>query len=137
MIEIYKDLGLYYEGLVNVVRKGRTGAEEIVQMMKNFRENPPQMIAGSKVATVQDYLLQTEKNVMTGEEKPMTGIAKSNVLIYYTEDGTKVCVRPSGTEPKIKFYVSVQDSISDKSEYEEKTARLMQRIDQVKQDLNL
>ncbi len=137
MIEIYKDLGLYYEGLVNVVRKGRTGAEEIVQMMKNFRENPPQMIAGSKVATVQDYLLQTEKNVMTGEEKPMTGIAKSNVLIYYTEDWTKVCVRPSGTEPKIKFYVSVQDSISDKSEYEEKTARLMQRIDQVKQDLNL
>lgn len=137
MIEIYKDLGLYYEGLVNVVRKGRTGAEEIVQMMKNFRENPPQMIAGSKVATVQDYLLQTEKNIMSGEEKPMTGIAKSNVLIYYTEDGTKVCVRPSGTEPKIKFYVSVQDSISDKSEYEEKTARLMQRIDQVKQDLNL
>ncbi len=137
MIEIYKDLGLYYEGLVNVVRKGRTGAEEIVQMMKNFRENPSQMIAGSQVATLQDYLLQTEKNVMTGEEKPMTGIAKSNVLIYYTEDGTKVCVRPSGTEPKIKFYVSVQDSISDKSEYEEKTARLMQRIDQVKQDLNL
>ncbi len=137
MIEIYKDLGLYYEGLVNVVRKGRTGAEEIVQMMKTFRENPPQMIAGSKVATVQDYLLQTEKNIMSGEEKPMTGIAKSNVLIYYTEDGTKVCVRPSGTEPKIKFYVSVQDSISDKSEYEEKTARLMQRIDQVKQDLNL
>ncbi len=137
MIEIYKDLGLYYEGLVNVVRKGRTGAEEIVQMMKNFRENPPQMIAGSKVVTVQDYLLQTEKNIMSGEEKPMTGIAKSNVLIYYTEDGTKVCVRPSGTEPKIKFYVSVQDSISDKSEYEEKTARLMQRIDQVKQDLNL
>ncbi|MCJ8497745.1 phospho-sugar mutase [Chryseobacterium salipaludis] len=137
MIEIYKDLGLYYEGLVNVVRKGRTGAEEIVQMMKNFRENPPQMIAGSKVATVQDYLLQTEKNIMSGEEKPMTGIAKSNVLIYYTEDGTKVCVRPSGTEPKIKFYVSVQDSISDKSEYEEKTALLMQRIDQVKQDLNL
>ncbi len=137
MIEIYKDLGLYYEGLVNVVRKGRTGAEEIVQMMKNFRENPPQMIAGSKVATVQDYLLQTEKNIMSGEEKPMTGIAKSNVLIYYTEDGTKVCVRPSGTEPKIKFYVSVQDSISDKSEYEEETARLMQRIDQVKQDLNL
>jgi len=137
MIEIYKDLGLYYEGLVNVVRKGRTGAEEIVQMMKNFRENPPQMIAGSKVSTVQDYLLQTEKNIMSGEEKPITGIAKSNVLIYYTEDGTKVCVRPSGTEPKIKFYVSVQDSISDKSEYEEKTVRLMQRIDQVKQDLNL
>ncbi len=137
MIEIYKDLGLYYEGLVNVVRKGRTGAEEIVQMMKNFRENPPQMIAGSKVATVQDYLLQTEKNVMTGEEKPAADIAKSNVLIYYTEDGTKVCVRPSGTEPKIKFYVSVQDSISDKSEYEEKTAQLMQRIDQVKQDLNI
>ncbi|SFI64074.1 phosphoglucomutase [Kaistella treverensis] len=137
MIDIYKDLGLYYEGLVNVVRKGRTGAEEIQQMMKDFRENPPEMIAGSKVATVKDFQEQTSLNLLNNEKSTMDDIPKSNVLIYYTEDGTKVCVRPSGTEPKIKFYVSVKDEIQSKEEFKEKIAHLSSKIDQVKSDLQL
>ena len=137
MIEIYKDLGMYYEGLVNVVRKGRTGAEEIIQMMKDFRENPPKEISGSKVAIVKDFQEQTSLNMMTNTKSVMDDIPKSNVLIYYTEDGTKVCVRPSGTEPKIKFYVSVKDQITSKEEFKEKAASLKQKINQVKADLKL
>lgn len=137
MIEIYQDLGMYYEGLVNVVRKGRTGAEEIILMMKNFRENPPVEIAGSKVEVVKDFLQQTSLNRYTETKSVMDDIPKSNVLIYYTEDGTKVCVRPSGTEPKIKFYISVKDQISSKQEFEQKAKTLNEKINQVKQDLNL
>jgi phosphoglucomutase len=137
MIEIYKDLGLYYEGLINVVKKGRTGAEEIQQMMKDFRENPPKEIADSKVAIVKDFQEQTCLNLLENKKSIMDEIPKSNVLIYYTEDGTKVCVRPSGTEPKIKFYVSVQDQISSKEEFKEKAAFLGQKINQVKEDLKL
>lgn len=137
MIEIYKDLGMYYEGLVNVVRKGRTGAEEIIQMMKDFRENPPTEIAGSKVAIVKDFQEQTSLNMVDNEKSVMDDIPKSNVLIYYTEDGTKVCVRPSGTEPKIKFYVSVKDQISSKEEFNKKAAALGEKINQVKEDLKL
>lgn len=137
MIEIYKDLGLYYEGLVNVVRKGRTGAEEILEMMKNFRENPPQQIAGSNVAVVKDFQEQTSLELLENKKMVMDEIPKSNVLIYYTEDGTKICVRPSGTEPKIKFYVSVKDEISETSEFTEKISKLEAKINQVKQDLKL
>lgn len=137
MIDIYKDLGLYYEALVNVVRKGRTGAEEIEQMMKNFRENPPKEIAGSKVSEVKDFQEQTSLNLMENKKWVMDEIPKSNVLIYYTEDGTKVCVRPSGTEPKIKFYVSVKDQISSKEEFKGRIEVLNQKINQVKKDLKL
>ena len=137
MIEIYKDLGLYYEGLVNVVRKGRTGAEEIQQMMKNYRENPPKEIAGSKVVEVRDYQEQTSLNLAENQKSTMNEIPKSNVLIYYTEDGTKVCVRPSGTEPKIKFYVSVKDSIDSAAEFNGKIAVLENKIKMVKKDLKL
>ncbi|WHF52102.1 phospho-sugar mutase [Chryseobacterium gotjawalense] len=137
MIDIYKDLGMYYEGLVNVVRKGRTGAEEIQQMMKDFRENPPKEIAGSKVAIVKDFQEQTSLNLLDNKKSVMDDIPKSNVLIYYTEDGTKVCVRPSGTEPKIKFYVSVKDAINSAQEFKEKLLVLEEKINIVKQDLNL
>ena len=137
MIDIYKEIGMYYEGLINVVRKGRTGAEEIKQMMTDFRENPPAEIAGSKVVEVRDYQDQTSLNITDSKKSVMDGIPKSNVLIYYTEDGTKVCVRPSGTEPKIKFYVSVKDSISSEQDFLEKLVVLEQKINQVKADLKL
>lgn len=111
LIDIYKDLGMYYEGLINVTKKGREGAEQIIQMMKDFRENPPKQIAGSPVAEVKDFQEQTCLHLADGKKTVMDDIPKSNVLIYYTEDGTKVCVRPSGTEPKIKLYVNaVSDS---------------------------
>lgn len=137
MIDIYKEIGMYYEGLINVVRKGRSGADEIKQMMTDFRENPPKEIANSKVVEVRDYLEQTSLNLLNNEKSVMDGIPKSNVLIYYTEDGTKVCVRPSGTEPKIKFYVSVKDSIVSEQDFKEKLVLLDQKINQVKADLNL
>ena len=137
MIDIYKEIGMYYEGLINVVRKGRTGAEEIKQMMTDFRENPPAEIAGSKVVEVRDYQEQTSLNISENIKSVMNDIPKSNVLIYYTEDGTKVCVRPSGTEPKIKFYVSVKDSIASEQDFREKLVVLEQKINQVKADLNL
>ncbi len=137
MIDIYKDLGMYYEGLINVVRKGRTGAEEIQQMMKDFRENPPKEIAGSKVVELKDFQEQTSLNVPENKKSVMDEIPKSNVLIYYTEDGTKVCVRPSGTEPKIKFYVSVKDQIASDQDYKDKVISLGAKIDKVKADLNL
>ena len=137
MIEIYEDLGMYYEGLVNVVRKGRTGAEEIQQMMKDFRENPPKEIAGSKVIELRDFQEQTSLDVLNNQKSVMDEIPKSNVLIYYTEDGTKVCVRPSGTEPKIKFYVSVKDKISSEADFKEKLGTLENKIQKVKEDLKL
>ncbi|MBE2273543.1 MAG: phospho-sugar mutase [Flavobacteriales bacterium] len=137
MIDIYKDLGMYYEGLINVVRKGRTGAEEIQQMMKDFRENPPKEIAGSKVVELKDFQEQTSLNVPENKKSVMDEIPKSNVLIYYTEDGTKVCVRPSGTEPKIKFYVSVKDQIASEQDFKDKVTSLGAKIDKVKTDLNL
>ena len=137
MIEIYKEVGFYYEGLINVVRKGRTGAEEITQMMSDFRSNPPKEIAGSPVEEVKDFKEQTCFVVSKNEKKVMDDIPKSNVLIFYTQDGTKVCVRPSGTEPKIKFYVSVKDSISSKEDFVAKLPKLEEKIAKVKQDLNL
>lgn len=137
MIDIYKEVGFYYEGLINVVRKGRTGAEEITQMMSDFRSNPPKEIAGSPVEEVKDFKEQTCFVVSKNEKKVMDDIPKSNVLIFYTQNGTKVCVRPSGTEPKIKFYVSVKDSITSKEDFVAKLPKLEEKIAKVKQDLNL
>ena len=137
MIEIYKEIGMYYEGLINVVKRGRTGAEEIVEMMREFRENPPKSIAGSPVAEIKDFQEQSMVNVATDMKSVMDDIPKSNVLIWYTEDGTKVCVRPSGTEPKIKFYVSVKDSVNSEAEFSLKLKQLEHKIMQVKADLKL
>ncbi|MBS1548249.1 MAG: phospho-sugar mutase [Bacteroidetes bacterium] len=137
MIEIYKDLGMYYEGLVNVVRKGRTGAEEIEKMMKDFRENPPLEMAGSKIDIIKDFKEQTLLKVAHQEKLIMDEIPKSNVLIYYTEDGTKVCIRPSGTEPKIKFYVSVKDTVTSERDFTHKIFVLNQKIEKIKEDLSL
>ena len=137
MIEIYKDLGLYQEGLVNVVRKGREGAEEIKKMMSDFRNNPVKELTGSKVVLVKDFQEQTAWDLVKDEKAEMTDIPKSNVLIYYTEDGTKVAIRPSGTEPKIKFYFSVKSNISSESEYAVQVEKLNHKIEQIKKDLSL
>ncbi|MGV8914717.1 MAG: phospho-sugar mutase [Kaistella sp.] len=137
MIEIYKDLGMYYEGLVNVVRKGRTGAEEINQMMADYRNNPVKVLAGSKVTEVKDFQEQTCLHLIENKKTVMDEIPKSNVLIYYTEDGTKVCIRPSGTEPKIKFYFSVKDEITSEKDFQEKLVTLTQKIEDIKADLKL
>lgn len=137
MIEIYEDLGMYYEGLVNVVKKGRTGAEEISQMMMDFRNNPVKELAGSKVTEIKDFQEQTSLNLIDNQKSVMDEIPKSNVLSYYTEDGTKVCIRPSGTEPKIKFYVSVKDSITSEEDFNAKLIQAENKIQKIKADLKL
>ena len=137
MIEIYQRLGLYQEGLVNIVRKGKEGAEKIKQMMTDFRNSPVSSLAGATVILVKDFQEQTAWNLVKNEKVTMDDIPKSNVLIYYTEDGSKVAIRPSGTEPKIKFYFSVKDEISSLEEYTSKVDILEKKIEMIKKDLGL
>lgn len=137
MIEIYQKLGLYHEKLVNIVRKGREGAEQIRQMMANFRNSPLGTLAGSKVILVKDFQEQTVWDLITGEKAVMNDIPKSNVLIYYTEDGTKVAIRPSGTEPKIKFYFSVKGQISSVEEFVPRMKILEVKMEEIKKDLGI
>lgn len=137
MIEIYQKLGLYHEGLVNVVRKGKEGAEQIKQMMTDFRNAPVATLAGSKVVLVKDFQEQTAWDLVNDKKQPMTEIPKSNVLIYYTEDGTKVAIRPSGTEPKIKFYFSVKGQISSIQDYPAQVQKLEEKMEDIKKDLRL
>lgn len=137
MIEIYQRLGLYQEGLVNIVRKGKEGAEQIKQMMTDFRNSPVSSLAGEKVVLVKDFQEQTAWNLVKNEKVVMNDIPKSNVLIYYTEYGSKVAIRPSGTEPKIKFYFSVKDKISSLEEYISKVDVLEEKIEMIKEDLGL
>ncbi|USL95868.1 phospho-sugar mutase [Riemerella anatipestifer] len=137
MIEIYQRLGLYQEALVNVVKKGKEGAEQIKKMMTDFRNNPVTSLAGSKVVLVKDYQEQTAWDLNKNEKQPMTDIPKSNVLIYYTEDGTKVAIRPSGTEPKIKFYFSALDKIESEKDFKSKIETLNAKIEVIKKDLGL
>ncbi|MBT0551858.1 phospho-sugar mutase [Riemerella anatipestifer] len=137
MIEIYQRLGLYQEALVNVVKKGKEGAEQIKKMMTDFRNNPATLLAGSKVVLVKDYQEQTAWDLNKNEKQPMTDIPKSNVLIYYTEDGTKVAIRPSGTEPKIKFYFSALDKIESEKDFKSKIEILNEKIEVIKKDLGL
>ncbi|WKS94585.1 phospho-sugar mutase [Riemerella columbina] len=137
MIEIYQKLGLYQEGLVNIVRKGKEGAEQIKKMMTDFRNSPVQTLAGSRVVLVKDYQEQTAWDILKNEKTTMDSIPQSNVLIYYTEDGTKVAIRPSGTEPKIKFYFSLKDTLDSEKDYEAKVAALNEKIEVIKKDLGL
>ncbi|MFT4697806.1 MAG: phosphoglucomutase [Flavobacteriaceae bacterium] len=104
--EISENLGFYKEHLISIVKKGKEGAEEISNMMKQFRENPFTKIAGHQVVRIEDYLTSVARNTLTNTSETID-IPKSNVLIYFTEDGSKIAMRPSGTEPKIKFYISV------------------------------
>jgi phosphomannomutase len=106
LLNLYVDFGFYKEHLISLTKKGISGLEEIKQMMVNLRENPVSEIYGQRVVCIEDYQNSTAKNMFTGEIEAIT-IPKSDVLIYYLEDGSKICARPSGTEPKIKFYFSV------------------------------
>ena len=120
LLELYVEHGFYKEHLISLTKKGIDGLAEINQMMVNLRENPLKEINGERVIMVEDYKTSVAKNLLTGEEEKME-IPKSDVLIYYTADGSKIAARPSGTEPKIKFYVSVNthlDSVEDFSETE-------------------
>ena len=130
LLELYTKHSFYKERLVSFTKKGMDGAEQIKQIMIDLRKNPLTHIDGSKVTFVNDYEASTEKNMITGDEKIME-LPKSNVLIYHTEDGTKVAARPSGTEPKIKFYFSVQSPLDTVENAIEKEQELDTKIDRI------
>ena len=143
LINIYNEFGFQRETTVNVVRPGKTGAEEIQAMMVNYRENPPQEIAGEKVVKIKDFQLSEQQELVDGEwrksEIKMALNAKSNVLQYFTEGGLKVSVRPSGTEPKIKFYFEIpaQMPTPDAAGYKAATAAAEARVPALKASLGI
>ena len=137
LMEIYMTYGYSKEKLKSVVKKGKSGAEEIEQMMVNFRNNPPKHLAGSEISVVKDYETLIERNLITGVEVPINQKITANVLQFFTVDGSKVSVRPSGTEPKIKFYIEVKDKMDSPDQYDETENRTNQKIDQVMVDLGL
>ena len=134
--QLYVKYGFYRESLVSVVRKGKEGAEEIQRMMVNFRENPPKELAGSEVLTVRDYKSLEEVNLRSGVRTPIDQDS-SNVLQWITADGSIISVRPSGTEPKIKFYFGVKEPLPSVEQYDEVLAALDAKIEQIKADLKL
>lgn len=137
LIDIYAKYGFSRERGVSVVRPGKTGADEIVAMMKEFRENPPKELAGSPIVEIKDYSDLNCKNLKTGEITKMNFPATSNVLQFFTESGDKISIRPSGTEPKIKFYVEVREDMPSKEEYEATVEKAEKHIDQILSDLKV
>lgn len=137
LLSLYQKYGFSFEKGISIVREGKSGAEEIVGMMKNYRSNPPVELAESKVVWIKDYQLLTELNVLTRSKYQIPLLTTSNVLQYITEDGTKVSVRPSGTEPKIKFYVEVQLPMNDPSQYKECIEVATEKVNRVKKDLRI
>lgn len=134
---IYMTYGFSREKGISLVRKGKTGAEEIIEIMKQFRSNPPKEIAGSTVVKIKDFLSLEEKDVATGTITKLEMPATSNVLQFYTSDGTKVSVRPSGTEPKIKFYIEVHDELKSADQYQAVQDKADAKIEQIKKDLGI
>ncbi|HLD53631.1 MAG TPA: phospho-sugar mutase [Sediminibacterium sp.] len=136
MIELYIQYGFYYENLISITKKGMNGQKEIAAMMEGYRNSPPKEINGSAVVTLLDYQLQTGKNLQTGETWTIQ-LPKSNVLQFITADGSKISARPSGTEPKIKFYFSVKTNLSSKAEFDAKQLELENRINGIINSMNL
>jgi len=127
MIELYMQYGFYYEHLISITKKGMNGQQEIAAMMEGFRNQPPTEIAGMKVVTLLDYQLQLSTDLQTGNQTKIQ-LPKSNVLQFVTEDGTKISARPSGTEPKIKFYFSVNTVLPNREAFDEVYAHLQNKI---------
>ena len=135
--DIYMKYGFSREQVISVVRTGKSGAEEIQAMMKGYRENPPRQLAGSDVVRIKDFDALTERNLVTGEVKPLDMPARSNVLLFFTADGSKASVRPSGTEPKIKYYLEVKGVMKTNADYEPCTVAADKKIDALKCDLGI
>ena len=136
MIDLYIQYGFYLENLISITKKGMNGQKEIADMMDGYRVNPPATINGSKVATMLDYELSVGKNLLTGESYKIE-LPKSNVLQFITEDGSKISARPSGTEPKIKFYFSVNTTLEKREDFDSKHAELEAKIQAIIVDMHL
>ncbi|MFW5754877.1 MAG: phospho-sugar mutase [Marinilabiliaceae bacterium] len=138
LLDVYISLGFSQEKMKYTVRKGKTGAEEIEALMKKFRQTPPKKLGGSKVSKVKDFSVLKTWNPHTGQtsditDKPTT----SNVLQFFTEDGSKVSVRPSGTEPKIKFYCEVKDVLKNRESFNQTSEKALEKIDKIMEDLEV
>lgn len=130
LIDMYVEFGFYKESLMNLTKKGQQGEQEIKAMMEKFRNNPPDEITGIKIVRLLDYKSLEEKDLLTGQKSKLD-FPVSDVLQFYLEDGTKVSVRPSGTEPKIKFYISVYTKMNSRNEFEKSDEKLTKKIKEI------
>ena len=141
LMEMYKKYGFYYEGLISITKKGKSGADEIQQMMADFRMNPPKQLAGAEVVRMDDFKALTRTNLQTGAVETIPsgqmGIEASNVLQFFTNDGTKFTCRPSGTEPKIKFYVGVRAALEQNEDFDTVYASLKDKVAIIGKELGL
>jgi phosphoglucomutase len=136
LLEIYAEFGFYKESLLSVTKKGQEGAAEIQRMMKDFRANPPKTIHGLKVIKIADYLAGEETDTISGKKR-IIDLPKSDVLQFFTEDGSKISIRPSGTEPKIKFYFGVKGKLDRVEDFEKANTLIDNKIEEIKKDLKL
>lgn len=136
LTELYHTYGFWYEELISLTKKGMNGSKEIAEMMEGYRNHPPAEIAGSKVQEVLDYEQQVKKNLVTGTTEKID-LPKSNVLQFITADGSKISARPSGTEPKIKFYFSVKDILPDVHKFDDTHKLLQERIRKIIHSMKL
>ncbi|HYO21667.1 MAG TPA: phospho-sugar mutase, partial [Flavisolibacter sp.] len=130
MLDLYVQFGYYQEDLISITKKGRNGQQEIAEMMESFRANPPRELAGSKVVQLLDYEKRVKTELATGKTEEIT-LPKSNVLQFITEDGSKISARPSGTEPKIKFYFSVNTQLASPDKFDEAQQKAKDKIKQI------
>lgn len=135
--EIYLRYGYYADKGMNMVRKGREGAEEIKEMMRNFRENPPKELAGQTIVKILDYASLTSLDVASGKQSALEMPTTSNVLQYYTDGGIKLSIRPSGTEPKIKFYVCVKEPVSKREDLTKARQSAQTKIERITQEIGI
>jgi phosphoglucomutase len=136
LIQLYVDYVLYKEHLISITKKGRDGQQQIADMMERFRNNPPKILAGSKVVELLDYEKRIKTNLQTKEQSPIA-LPQSNVLQFILEDGSKISARPSGTEPKIKFYFSVNAVLKSEKDFEKTDQELKQKIDTIIKEMEL
>jgi phosphoglucomutase len=136
LLELYVQYGFYYENLISLTKKGMNGSKEIADMMQGYRDNPPKEIAGSRVAELLDYQLQVKTNIQTGATEKID-LPKSNVLQFMTEDGSKISARPSGTEPKIKFYFGVNAPLKSIEDFDKTKELLDKKIENIIDSMNL
>ncbi len=136
LLDIYQEFGLFRESLISIYRKGKSGAEEIQEMMVNYRNNPPETLAGSDVILIHDYQEQKSSDAQTSTTHEIN-LPVSNVLQFITSDATKVSIRPSGTEPKIKFYFSVRGELNKRENYEAAVSELDSKIETIKKELGI
>jgi len=134
LISIYQQFGYFKESLISITKPGKSGADDIQEIMRNLRQNPPKSFGGSDIVSIKDYQ-SGEARSLISQKKENIDLPKSNVLQFFTGDGSKISARPSGTEPKIKFYISVRGKLEDRSQYNDLSNQLDQKIEQIKQDL--